>query len=88
MDRFAMQFDLGYISPADEVAVLTAQNARHPVESIQPCASLSDILRLREGAQNMRISEELKHYVVRLVHGHADGAGRATWGPARGPRLP
>ena len=25
MDRFAMQFDLGYISPADEVAVLTAQ---------------------------------------------------------------
>src|SRR5271169_164905 len=26
MDRFAMQFDLGDISPADEVAVLTAQN--------------------------------------------------------------
>ena len=32
MDRFAMQFDLGYISPADEVAVLTAQNDGHPVE--------------------------------------------------------
>src|ERR1700677_1427384 len=30
MDRFAMQFDLGYISPSDEVAVLTAQAARHP----------------------------------------------------------
>src|ERR1017187_5130193 len=25
MDRFAMQFDLGYVPPADEVAVLTAQ---------------------------------------------------------------
>ncbi len=67
MDRFAMQFDLGYISPADEVAVLTAQTGRHPVEQITPCASLSDIMRLREGAQNIRISEELKYYVVRLV---------------------
>ena len=67
MDRFAMQFDLGYISQADEVAVLTAQNDGHPVEKVRPCASLHDIMRLREGVQNVRISEELKHYVVRLV---------------------
>jgi MoxR-like ATPase len=67
MDRFAMQFDLGYISPADEVAVLTAQTGRHPVEQITPCVNLSDIMRLREGAQEIRISEELKFYVVRLV---------------------
>jgi len=67
MDRFAMQFDLGYIGPADEVAVLTAQNDGHPVDQVTPCVSLHDILRLREGVQNVRISEELKYYVVRLV---------------------
>src|SRR5271170_381838 len=67
MDRFAMQFDLGYISPEDEVAVLTAQNDGHPVDKVTPCVSLDDILRLREGAQNILISEELKYYVVRLV---------------------
>jgi len=67
MDRFAMQFDLGYISPADEVAVLTAQNDGHPVDRMTPCVNLQDIMRLREGVQNVRISEELKHYVVRLV---------------------
>jgi MoxR-like ATPase len=67
MDRFAMQFDLGYIGPADEVAVLTAQNAGHPVDNLKACASLEDILRLREGVQNVRMSEELKYYVVRLV---------------------
>jgi MoxR-like ATPase len=67
MDRFAMQFDLGYIGPADEVAVLTAQNAGHPVDNIKACVSLEDILRLREGAQNVLMSEELKHYVVSLV---------------------
>ena len=36
MDRFAMQFDLGYIGAADEVAVLTAQNDGHPVEQLSP----------------------------------------------------
>ncbi len=67
MDRFAMHFDLGYISLADEVAVLTAQNDSHPVDHLEPCVALSDVLRLREGVQRVRISEELKHYVVRLV---------------------
>jgi MoxR-like ATPase len=67
MDRFAMQFDLGYISPPDEVAVLTAQNDGHPVDLVTPCVSLQDILRLREGVQNVLMSEELKYYVVRLV---------------------
>jgi MoxR-like ATPase len=67
MDRFAMQFDLGYITPAQEVEMLTAQMTAHPVEQISPCASRGDIIRLRKGAQNIRISEELKHYVVRLV---------------------
>jgi MoxR-like ATPase len=67
MDRFAMQFDLGYISPSDEVAVLTAQECRHPIDTVQPCATMGDVIRLREGAQSVRMSEELKHYVVKLV---------------------
>jgi MoxR-like ATPase len=67
MDRFAMQFDLGYISPLDEVAVLTAQASRHPVEGVQACATMMDVMRLRAGAQSIRMSEELKHYVVKLA---------------------
>jgi MoxR-like ATPase len=67
MDRFAMQFDLGYISPSDEVAVMTAQGERHPVEGVQSCVTMMDVMRLREGARNIRMSEELKHYVVKLV---------------------
>jgi MoxR-like ATPase len=75
MDRFAMQFDLGYIGAADEVAVLTAQNDGHPVEKLTPCVSLGDVLRLQEGAQKVRISDELKHYVVRLVTATRRAAG-------------
>jgi len=75
MDRFAMQFDLGYISPSDEVAVLTAQAGRHPVEGVQACVTMMDVMRLREGARNIRMSEELKHYVVRLVGATRTAAG-------------
>jgi MoxR-like ATPase len=67
MDRFAMQFDLGYISPVDEVAVLTAQSENHPIEGVQPCVTMMDVMRLKEAAQSIRVSEELKHYVVKLV---------------------
>ena len=67
MDRFAMQFSLGYVSPSDEVAVLSAQKGAHPVEKVAPCATLLDVMRLRDGAENIRVSEELKHYIVRLV---------------------
>jgi MoxR-like ATPase len=67
MDRFAMQFDLGYISQRDEVAVLTAQSGSHPVENLQACVTMMDVMRLREGVRSIRISDELKHYVVKLV---------------------
>jgi MoxR-like ATPase len=75
MDRFAMQFDLGYIAPAQEVEMLTAQIGGNPVEHITPCVSRSDIQRLRAGAQHIRISEELKHYVVKLVAATRTAAG-------------
>lgn len=75
MDRFAMQFNLGYISPLDEVAVLTALSGRHPVEAMQPVATLMDVVRLREGAQNVRMSDELKHYVVKLAGATRTAAG-------------
>ena len=67
MDRFAMQFTLGYVQPAEEVAVLTAQATNHPLESLTSCATLADIALVKRAAQNIRISEELKRYVVDLV---------------------
>jgi MoxR-like ATPase len=67
MDRFAMQFTLGYVPPAEEVAVLTAQANQHPLDALAACASLAHVLALRQAAQNIRISEELKRYIVDLV---------------------
>jgi len=66
MDRFAMRFSLGYVTLEQEVAILTQhQTSQPPV--IVPCATREDIILLRETAQAIHISEELKRYIVELV---------------------
>src|SRR6187551_381859 len=42
MDRFAMQFTLGYVLPGEEVAILNAQELKHPLDDLQPAATLMD----------------------------------------------
>src|SRR5215510_10996980 len=39
MDRFAMQFTLGYVAPDREVAILSAQADNHPLERLASCVS-------------------------------------------------
>jgi len=75
MDRFAMQFTLGYVEAPEEVAILTAQQHNHPLDELKPCASLAEVLALKRAAQDVRISDELKRYAVDLV-----GATRTTSG--------
>jgi len=79
MDRFALQFALGYVQSAEEVAILTAQERNHPLDELKPCASRADVLALRRAVQEVRISEELKRYVVDLV-----GATRLATGAQLG----
>ncbi len=67
MDRFAMQFKFGYVQPAEEVAILAAQQFDHPLNELKPCVTLADVLALKRAAQNLRISDELKRYIVDLV---------------------
>ena len=67
MDRFALQFGLGYVKPDDEVAVLSAQEDHHPIDEIATCVSLDDVLALRRDVKAVRVSDEIKRYVVDLV---------------------
>ena len=75
MDRFAMQFALGYVRPEEEVAILTAHRDRPPLERIGGVVSTADVLALREAVKDVRVSEELKRYIVDLTGAtrHAPG---------------
>ena len=67
MDRFALQFALGYVPSGDEVAILTAQQHNHPLDKLNACVSLEEVVGLKTAAEDVRITEELKRYVVELV---------------------
>jgi len=67
MDRFAMQCSMGYVSAAEEAAILADQQDAHPVDLMEPVATREEILELMATARHIRFSEELRHYVVALV---------------------
>ena len=68
MDRFSLRFSLGYVSADDEVAILTDQVSTHPLDAIHACVSMTDIVRLQRAVRGVRVSDELKRYVVDLVN--------------------
>lgn len=67
MDRFALQFTLGYVPAPEEVAILSAQERNHPLDQLAPVVSLEDVLALKHAAKEIRVSDELKRYAVDLV---------------------
>src|SRR6185436_1541472 len=75
MDRFAVNCSLGYVSPEAEVDILSAQEKIHPLELIAPCVSMQDVLALKRAVKEVRISEELKRYVVEVTRATRGLAG-------------
>lgn len=67
MDRFSMQIELGYVTQAEEVAILSAQQQSHPVDSLDANVTLAEVMTLKESVKRVRVSEEIKNYVVNLV---------------------
>ena len=78
MDRFAMRFDLGYVDEDCEVEILSEQETNHPLDNISACATKQDIMALRRKLQEIRISDEIKHYIVTLIRGTRSSPGVAV----------
>lgn len=83
MDRFALRFRLGYVSAEDEVAILSDQKETHPLNGINPIVSRADVDRLHECVTHVRISDELKRYIVDLVAATRHAEGVQTGGSPR-----
>ena len=67
LDRFALRFGLGYISPEEEAAMLAAQNSVHPLANLSPVVSLADVLAARKAITEVRIGEAMRRYIVEVV---------------------
>jgi MoxR-like ATPase len=67
LDRFTMRVALGYPPLADEAKMLDEQTRVPPLESLEPVAGASDVIRLAAQAREVYVEESLSRYVVALL---------------------
>ena len=84
MDRFAMRFELGYVSLEQEVAILSQQREGHPLETLTPCIAREDMARVKRNAARVRVADELKLYISELVRATRGAEGVAIGASPRG----
>jgi MoxR-like ATPase len=84
MDRFAIQFGLGYISSDEEVEILSNQILQHPIEQLRPCLSLEDIFTLKQAVKQVNVSPDLQRYVVSIVNATRQAEGVQLGASPRG----
>ncbi len=68
MDRFFMKLSMGYPSPEEEVEILGRTEMHNPINNIeQPVMSLDDIVVLQNEVRRIKVTEQVKNYIVKIV---------------------
>ncbi len=67
MDRFALQLSLGYVSQQTEIEIVRTSSALSSRLAMSACVDTAGLLRLRQLAQAIQVSDELTEYIVTLV---------------------
>ena len=79
LDRFALRITLGYPDTTHELDILYSQNARHPLEDLQPVVTTDDVARLQESVKSVRVDPAVAEYILRLID-HTRGDARLRLG--------
>ena len=67
MDRFMCRLTIGYMSRSSEVAMLKAQRTTDPLDAIEPVMDCETLVQLQRAVREVRISDVLLDYLVRIV---------------------
>lgn len=68
MDRFFMKLSMGYPSVAEEIKILERTELHNPIRNIQePVMHVDDVVAMQEEVRRVRVSDEVKQYVVSIV---------------------
>lgn len=67
LDRFLLRLRLGYPTPQEEMAMLDAQQLRHPLSTIGQVVSVDELVNVQKLVRNVAVSEDVKRYIVEIV---------------------
>jgi MoxR-like ATPase len=68
VDRFMKRIHLGYPDPDDESAMLERIVGTHPIEGLEPVATLSQLRGARETVSEITVETPIREYVTRLAN--------------------
>ena len=68
MDRFFMKLSMGYPTPEEELRILERTELRNPIANIEePALDIEEILVMQDEVRRIRVTDQVKDYIVRLV---------------------
>ena len=68
MDRFFMKLSMGYPDADEEMKILERTELYNPINNItEPAMTIDEILAMQEEVRNIRVTDEVKKYVVDIV---------------------
>ncbi len=67
LDRFVLRISLGYVSAANEVAILSAQQFKHPLADLEQVITHAELLKMQEAVKNIHVDQLLKEYIVAII---------------------
>ncbi|ELZ39878.1 AAA family ATPase [Halorubrum tebenquichense] len=67
VDRFTKKIRLGYPDTDEETAILGRLAGDHPIDSVEPVATVADVRRARAIVGEIEASEAVREYVARLA---------------------
>lgn len=67
MDRFLMKISIGYPTKEQEIEILNRKENNSKGVEIQPVMDISQIISLKEQAEKVYISKEIKEYILDII---------------------
>ena len=68
MDRFLMKISMENLTREQEIAMVDRFLVEEPLENLEPVCSAQEAAELQRQCRQVRISGELKDYMVRIIH--------------------
>jgi MoxR-like ATPase len=67
LDRFLMQFSMGYPATDAEVDILYSQAVQHPLHSLLPVVGKEEVVQMQQTARSVKVDASITRYIVEIV---------------------
>jgi MoxR-like ATPase len=85
MDRFFMKLTMGYPNAEEEIKVLERTEMHNPILNIEePAVTVDEVLAMQQEVKKIRVTDQVKQYIVKLVSSTRDDRNTALGISPRG----